>query len=266
MKTSDNMSGKVMVISGGSRGIGAKTAELYIKKGYRVYELSRNGGAEGGVHIRCDISSESDVAAAFAEIGAREESIDVLVCNAGFGISGAVEFTEIKEAKSQFDVNFFGNLSVIRNALPLMREKGGNIIAVSSVAAVFAIPYQSFYSATKAGINVLCQALANEVRPFGISVAAVMPGDIKTDFTSGRKKNEKGSEIYKSMKRSVAVMEKDEENGMPPEKVANLILKLGEKKKLRPLYTVGAKYKLFVFLAKLLPSSFYNRIVGKMYG
>lgn len=259
------MEKRVAVITGGSRGIGRATVDMLIKEGYTVYEMSRKGD-DNVVHITCDVSDVESVKKAFNEFRKFETRLDVLICNAGFGISGAVEFTDIKDAKSQFDVNFFGSFATIQQALPIMREqRSGNIIVTSSVAAVVAIPYQSFYSCTKVAINAMCQALANEVRPFGINVAAVMPGDIKTDFTEKRKKSMVGSDVYLSMEKSVAVMEKDEENGMPPESVARIIVKLAGKKKLKPLYTVGGKYKLVVFLVKLLPVGLYNKIVGKMY-
>lgn len=109
--------------------------------------------------------------------------------NAGFGISGAVEFTELAEAKKQFDVNFFGCFICSKNVIKYMRlQGGGRIVNLSSLAAPLAIPFQAFYSASKAAVNSLTLALANEVRPFNIKVCAVMPGDVKTGLPRQERK------------------------------------------------------------------------------
>ena len=164
------MPNKVAIITGASGGIGLATAALFAEKGYAVYGLSRKPYDSGPItHIPTDVTDASSVRAAVSTVIAGEGRIDVLVCNAGFGISGAIEFTEPSDAKRQFDVNFFGALHCIQAVLPQMRaQHSGCILCVSSVAAVLSIPFQSFYSAAKASINALCAALANEVRPYGI--------------------------------------------------------------------------------------------------
>jgi short-subunit dehydrogenase len=204
---------------------------------------------------------------AFEEIGRSESGIDLLVNNAGFGISGAAEFTGTEEAKRLFDVNFFGVLNCTKSAVPLMRRNGGGrIVNVSSVAAVFAIPFQSFYSASKAALNSLTLAVANELDAFGITVCAVMPGDTKTGFTASRVKSELGDDIYGGrISRSVAVMEDDERNGIPPGVVAESIYRIAVKKRVKPLYTLGVRYKILVALQKLLPVGFVNRVVAGLY-
>ena len=153
-----------------------------------------------------------------------------------------------------------------REALPyLRRTKGARIINLSSVAAPIAIPFQAFYSATKAAINSLSLALANEVRPFGISVSALMPGDVQTGFTGAREKNEEGAEHYGgTIHKAVSAMEKDELSGMRPEYIAGILYKISQKRRPRALYTAGAKYKLFVVLIKILPANLINRLVGKL--
>ena len=136
---------------------------------------------------------------------------------------------------------------------------------MSSVAAPIAIPFQTYYSASKAAINAFADALNNEVKPFGISVCAVMPGDIATGFTAAREKTVAGEDVYPKAASAVAKMEQDERNGMPPDAVAALILKLADKKRVSPLYTVGLSYKALVFLKRLFPVSFASKIVGGMY-
>ena len=258
---------KVVAITGASRGIGKEAAKLFAQKGWTVYNLSRSPAKEPGIiDIPTDITHEQAVQAAFDQIQKQSGQLDLLINNAGFGIAGAVEFTDIKAAQSQFDVNFFGTVSCIKAALPMLKESRGRIISISSAAAVFAIPFQAFYSATKASLNILSSALANELRPFGISVCALQLGDVKTDFTAARITSLEGDDVYNgAIGRSIQVMEKDEQNGMPAQTIARAIYKTANKRKVKPLYTIGAKYKLFVLLNKLLPNSFVNWLIGSIY-
>ncbi|MBR6408148.1 MAG: SDR family oxidoreductase [Clostridia bacterium] len=260
---------KTAVITGGSRGIGAAAAKLFREKGYRVFELSRSGQSRDGItHIDVDITNDGRVKEAFDGIIKQCQAIDVLVNNAGYGISGAVETTDIDAAKRQLDVNYFGMLRCIKQAVPNMRENGGgHIVNVSSVAGVLPVPYQSLYSASKSAVNALTLTLANEVKRFNIKVCAVMPGDTATGFTDNRLKNESGDDTYNgSISHAVKAMEKDERAGMRPEKIAGVIFKAACAKNPRPLYTVGGKYRLFTFLNKLLPAKAVNYIEGKLYG
>ena len=252
---------KTAIVTGGSSGIGKAAALMLCENGYTVYEFSRRGENYSSIfHITADVTNPASIAAAAAKVIEKEGRIDLLVNNAGFGISGPVEFTDSAE------VNFYGAFNCIQAVLPQMRaQASGRIINLSSVAAPIAIPYQSFYSAAKAAINSLTLALRNEVRPFGIQVCAVQPGDIRTGFTAARKKSHAGSHIYKSLDRAVAVMERDEQNGMAPEAVAKVILKAANARKCRALYTVGAQYKLFTLINKLLPATTVNWLVGKIY-
>ena len=259
---------RVCLLTGGSSGIGKATAERLAKDGFTVFELSRRGAdAEGIRHITVDVTDPSQVREAVRRVLEVEGRIDLLVNNAGFGISGAVEFTDPKDAFAQLDVNFFGALHCVQAVLPAMRaQKAGHIVFVSSVAAPIAIPFQAFYSATKAAINSLVLALRNEVKPFGIQVCAVMPGDVKTGFTAARKKSLAGEDVYgKALAHAVAVMEHDEQNGMPPACVANAIVRAANEKRPRALRTVGAQYRIFVFIAKILPATWTNALVGMIY-
>ncbi len=258
---------KTVVITGGSSGIGLAGAKYFIEKGWRVIELSRRGCDISEVkHISCDVADEASVEAAYKDALSYTESIDLLICNAGYGISGPVEATSIRDAKRQFDVNFFGAFSIAKTFIPALRKSKGRIIFISSAAAVFPIPFQSFYAASKAAVNSMACALRNELKPFGISVCALMPGDAKTGFTDARTPASDPEGIYgDKMIKSIAVMEKDERNGMSCEYVAGKIYKYAVKKHLKPTYTIGWKYKLFCLANKLLPFSLVNFIIYKMY-
>ena len=262
------MSEKVCIITGGTSGIGLATASAMRQKGYTVYELSRREkGVEGFCHIPTDVTDEAAVQRAMEQVLQREDHIDVLINNAGFGISGAVEFTGTQDAKRQFDVNFFSMVNMNRAVLPVMREAGrGRIVNISSVAGVIAIPFQAYYSASKAAINSYTMALANEVRPFGVSVCAVMPGDIRTGFTSAREKLHAGDDIYGGrIGRSVSGMERDELRGMAPETAGRYICSLATRRRVKPLYAIGLAYKFFCFLERILPVRPLSWLVGLLY-
>ena len=259
---------KVVIITGGSSGIGLCTAAALRDRGCKVYELSRRDSEVAGItHIKCDITDEAQIAAAVGQVMAENGRIDILINNAGFGISGAVEFTDTTDVRRLFDVNFFGMVRMNRAVLPLMREQGGGrIVNLSSVAAPVPIPFQTYYSAGKAAVNSYTMALSNEVKPFGITVCAVMPGDIKTGFTAARQKSIVGDDIYGGrITRSVAGMEKDERTGMDPAKAGAFIASVALKNSRKPLYTIGIAYKGAVFLTKVLPARWLNALIGQLY-
>lgn len=259
---------KVVIITGGSSGIGLCTAAALRDRGCKVYELSRRDSEVTGItHIKCDVTDEAQVAAAVGQVMAESGRIDILINNAGFGISGAVEFTDTAEAQRLFDVNFFGMVRMNHAVLPLMRQQGGGrIVNLSSVAAPVPIPFQTYYSAGKAAVNSYTMALSNEVKPFGITVCAVMPGDIKTGFTAARQKSIVGDDIYGGrITRSVAGMEKDEQTGMDPAEAGAFIASVALKNSRKPLYTIGIAYKGAVFLTKILPARWLNALIGQLY-
>jgi short-subunit dehydrogenase len=259
---------KVIVITGASSGIGLSIAQYLCSKGHKVYGISRTKVHEKNIKsIQADVTNEDQLIEAYQEIFDIEGRIDVLINNAGMGISGSIEDTSQADASYLMNVNFMGIFNSTKIMLPFMRESGGGkIFNMSSVAAKLSIPFQAFYSSSKAAINSFSEALANEVAPFKIQVCSIMPGDIKTGFTKNRKKNDIDNPVYgERVEKSVSVMEKDEQNGMDPEIAAKVIHKMILKKRI-PLYkTIGFKYKVMVFLAKLLPAKLVNHIVGSIY-
>lgn len=259
--------GRVAVVTGGSSGIGLCTARSLKEKGCIVYELSRHEGTEEFFHITADVTDEAQVSHAIAQVLEKEGRIDLLVNCAGFGISGATEFTETQDAKRQMDVNFFGMVHVNKAVLPVMRkQRSGRIINISSVAAPIPIPFQTYYSASKAAISSYTCATANEVAPFGISMCAILPGDTSTGFTKARKKSVEGDDVYEGrISRSVKVMEHDEMNGTDPSVTGAYIAKIAFKKNVKPYYAVGLKNKMFCLIMKLLPIGLSNKLVGMIY-
>lgn len=268
MSKKDTKQQKVAIISGASSGIGLKTAEYFADRGYIVYNFSRRAVQNKKIKsISCDITDEEQVKNAVAQVIKEQNKIDILINNAGFGISGSSENQPIEQVKSLFNVNFSGAVNLTSNVLPVMRkQKAGKIINTGSVAGVFPIPFQSFYSATKAAIDIWAKALSMEVKPFGIQVCTVLVGDTKTDFTGKREKNVEAGTVYEEvLQKSIAKMERDEQNGKDPVSVSKVMFKLAECKKMPPNKVVGFSYKLLVFLNKILPTKFMLWVLSKLY-
>jgi NAD(P)-dependent dehydrogenase (short-subunit alcohol dehydrogenase family) len=261
--------GKVVFITGASKGIGLETAKLLAEKGYKVYGGARSDfNAKGVTSVKLDVTDTDSVANAVKYITDKEGGIDILINNAGMGISDAIENTPEEQSKYIFEVNFFGPFRLIKHCLPYLRKSGGKIINISSVAAALCIPFQAFYSCSKAALDALAFALIPEVKPFGITVTNVLPGDTKTSFTAARQKSYSDNDaVYgERIKKSIQVMEKDEQNGMPAIKVSDVILRCINKKSPPVYVAVGFKYKLFMLLNKILPKKFVIYVIGKLYG
>ena len=258
---------KTLLLSGGSSGIGKATADLFSSRGWKVFELSRHGVSHDNVrHIDCDVTDEQSVRKAVQIALAETDRLDVVIANAGFGISGTIEFTATEDVHHQFDVNFFGALHLAQVVLPQLRQQhGGTIIFTSSVAAILSVPYQAFYSASKAAINAMALALQNEVRQFGIHVAVLMPGDVQTGFTAARNKSEEGETIYTTAHKAVATMEHDEQHGLAPLQMAKCFWRIANKHNPAPQYIGGGSYQLLCFLDRLLPKRLVNWIEYKVY-
>ncbi len=265
----------IVVISGASSGIGLDAATHFAQNGHTVYALSRSGKVRAGStppaaeldirHLKVDVTNAEAVKQAVALIEAEHGVIDVVIANAGYGISGSFEEHTEAEWKQQIDVNLFGVIHLVQAVLPNMREhKAGKIIITSSLAGKIAIPYQSYYSASKAALNSLCLALQNEVHQFGITCVALMLGDISTQFTAQREKT--FSNFYPKLNASIAKVEKDEQSGQSSKAVAERMYKIATGASSQaPLQTLGASYQFVTFLAHVLPSRASNFLVRKLY-
>ena len=164
-------------------------------------------------------------------------------------------------------MNLFGTANMVNAVIPAMRRQGsGRIVNTGSVAGFVPIPFQAWYSASKAAVQSYTMAMANELRPFGITLAAVLPGDTKTGFTAARNKINDRSNLYQGrIERSVARMEHDEQNGVPAKTVGRLIARVALKKQVKPLYIPGFSYNLVNVLIRILPSGLANRLIGLLY-
>lgn len=271
------MKKSVVLITGATSGIGKATAELFCANGYTVYGTGRkispdaealNCQAGSITMLPLDVTDNTSVDKCVDEIIRREGKIDILINNAGFGIAGAVEETDVEQMHAQLETNLFGVHRMCKKVLPVMRSSGsGRIINISSVAGFVAIPYQAFYSVSKYGVEAYSRALRGEVEQFGVKVSLIQPGDTKTGFTAERiTVADKQSNAYTAkMNSSVNRMAHDEQNGCSPEKIAKVILKTAKSKRPPVSKTVGLQYKLIKIATKLLPERIVSAAIKKLY-
>lgn len=251
------LTGKVAVVTGASSGIGEATALALAERGASVVlaarasekleEMERGISARGGraLSIRTDVSDPSSVEAMIERTVGEFGAIDILINNAGLGLSGRVAELRAEDLRYVFEVNVVGPLNCIQSALPHMRE-GGRIINVSSVVGKRSIPKVGAYSASKFALNALSDALRVEIARRGISVTSVYPGTTRTPFrdNSRRTKDEKRGWRPK---------------GVTPDVVAGKIARAAEKGP-RDVY-ITLKDRLFVAAVTLLPG-LTDRVLG----
>ena len=262
---------KVIVISGASSGIGKEAANYFHKQGHTVIGLSRSYPKDKYEfkYVLGDLGDGKSIEKAVEDIKSLTDHVDVLVNCAGIGISGAVEHTALEEVKKIFDVNVTGQFYITKLLIGLIRKsEHGKIINIGSVAGELTIPFQTFYSMSKAAIHRFTEGLKMELKPLGIDVCSVLPGDTKTGFTDNRYQPQVvEDELYKDrIKRSIQKMEHDEQSGMSPMSVVKVIDKLIKRRRMPSHVTVGFSYKTLVFLGKILPKRLVNWIIYKMYG
>lgn len=257
---------KVVVVTGASSGIGLATARRLASKGYKVYGLARRPFSDELFEcLQADVNDLPSVEAVLQSVYEREGHIDAVVNNAGMGIAGAVEYAEPKSIQRIFDTNLTSLVKISSVAVKYLKETKGNLVNIGSVAGELPIPFQSCYSATKAGVLSFSLALDGELRRFGVKVTVVQPGDTKTGFTAARV-IEGGEEGYGGkIGRSIRRMEHDEQNGKSPDTVAKAVERALKKRRPPLKITVGGQYKFFVGLKKLLPTRFVNFILRKLY-
>ena len=279
MKT---IKGKIILITGASSGIGKACAQAFQAKGAKVFGTTRNlkkhidsldtvKNNDNFEMIQLDVVSCDSVKNAVEYVINKEGRIDILINNAGFSLSGAVEDVSVEDAKKQFETNFFGAMRMINETLPLMRkQEEGLIINISSVAGFISIPFQSLYSASKYALEALIESLRIEVKPFGISTVLIEPGDVNTGFTTARViSNNSSKDISPYKKRfinSIDSMALNEKTAPGPQKVAKTIVKVSEMKNPPLRMQIGFQYKFVYFLKRILPERIREFFVAKLYG
>lgn len=183
---------KIWFVTGASQGLGLTLVKRLLREGHHVAATSRKQASlvqavgttsSAFLPLQVDLSDEASVLQGIEQTISTFGRLDVVVNNAGYGIGGSIEELTDAETRQAFDVNVFGGLNVIRQALPYMRKaKAGHILNISSIAGITPATGWAIYAATKFAVEGLSEALAQDVAPFGIKVTAVAPGAFRTNF------------------------------------------------------------------------------------
>lgn len=262
--------GKIALVIGASSGVGKACANYLANNGYIVYGTSRKAtfeiNSEKIQMIPLDVTSDLSIKKAIDFIIEKEGAINVLINCPGYGLTGSVEDISTLEAKEIFNTNFFGIMEVIRNVLPNMRrEQVGLIVNISSVAGFISIPYQSMYSASKYALEAMTEALRIEVKPFGIKVSMIAPGDMKTNFKRVTAKNALDSCYQDRCEKAVNSMITSEKKGPEAIVVVKELKKILKQKNPSIRRIVGWQYKLVGLLKRLLPAKIVEFVITKIY-
>jgi NAD(P)-dependent dehydrogenase (short-subunit alcohol dehydrogenase family) len=235
----------VAVVTGSSSGIGFETSLLLARNGFFTYATMRNLGKSNKIielkqkeklHLevlKLDVADDKSVKEAIEKIANEQETIDVLVNNAGYGLLGPLEELSIEEFKEQFEANVFGVIRVTQSVLPIMRmQRHGTIVNISSVAGRMGFPLTPAYVSSKFALEGLSESMAYELEHFGIKVILIEPGVIKTNFDNNLKigknvsttTNDYCSPYAEITEKRIAAFKPRFKNGSSPIEVAKVIL------------------------------------------
>ena len=259
---------KTAVVTGASSGIGLETAKALQAAGYRVFGTSRRASpaVNGGMAtIVCDVTDERSVTEMVETVFGETGRIDLLVNNAGFGISGAAEESSVSQAQAMFDVNLFGVIRTTRAVLPLMRaQKGGRIINVSSVQGLIPAPYMALYGASKHAVEGYSESLDHEVRGQGIRIVLVEPAFTRTAFDRNLVRPDAPLGIYEAERagrdRFLSEVMKSAD---APEVVAKVIVEAATATSPKRRYTAGPKARQVSLLRRFVPATAFDKSFRK---
>lgn len=267
------MERKVILITGGSSGIG-KSIGIYLKsKGFRVYgttrDLKKHTDFSSFELLELDVRNPDSVQNTLQQLIDKEGRLDVLINNAGIGITGPIEETPHDEIVKAFDTNFHGPLHMIKAVLPQMRkQQTGLIINITSIAGYMGLPYRGIYSATKGAMALITEALRMEIKDFGIHMATLAPGDFATNIAAGRYHApiEESSPYQKPYSNTLQMINDDVDNAGNPIAVAEKVFKIIKTNRPKIHYKVGVFMQRFsLVLKKILPDKVYEKLLLNHY-
>lgn len=267
---------KTVLITGASTGIGRETAKYFQQNGWNVAATMRSPQNEKELiklqNVICpklDVTDEKSITLAIENTIREFSTIDVIVNNAGYSLTGVFEAATIEQLHYQYDVNVFGIMNVIRAILPHFRKrKSGTIVNVSSVGGKMTMPLYSMYNSTKWAVSGFSEALQYELRPFNIKVKIVEPGGVITDFYDRSMKHTKKdglADYDKYVQKVYAVNNRFASRGNKPIKTAKVIYKTANDNNWKQYYPSGVDAKVFLTLRKYFPLSWFNCVVRKTY-
>ncbi len=264
---------KVVLITGASSGIGKSIGVFLSKKGYKVYGTARNPknypNHKEFPLLALDVTDQTSIRLCVSELRELEGRVDVLVNNAGMGITGALEETPLNEIDRVMDTNFKGPMRVINAVVPSMRfNKSGLIINITSVAGYMGLPYRGVYSATKSAFEMITEAYRMELKAFGIQMCALAPGDFETNIAAGRfhTKVDEKSPYHPQYRDVLKQMDDHVKGGKDPVAVARKVEKIINTENPKVHYVVGSPLQKFsLILKKILPSKTYELMLMNHY-
>lgn len=263
---------KVVLITGGSSGIGKSIGEFLLSKGYDVYGTSRNPERYASSKIKLvalDVADVTSIKNAVQSILQSSGRIDVLINNAGAGITGPMEEIPDEEIKRNFETNLFGPINVIKSVLPQMRKQNsGLVINITSIAGYMGLPYRGIYSASKGALELITEAFRMEIKDFNIHMTNVAPGDFATNIAAGRYHAPviHGSPYEVKYGSVLRAIDEDVNKGNNPDLVAKVIYKIINTSNPKIHYKVGAFMQKFsVVLKRLLPDKVYEKLLLNHY-
>ena len=264
---------KVVLITGGSSGIGKAVGIFLTEKGFTVYGTSRNPSRIKETLpfqlVALDVSDATTVSNAVKTVIDKEGRLDILINNAGVGITGPIEETPDSEIKNAFQTNVFGPIDVIKAVLPQMRkQRSGLIINVTSIAGYMGLPYRGVYSATKGALELITEAFRMEIKDFNIQMTNVAPGDFATNIASGRFHAPllEESPYKEPYGNTLDLMNEHVDEGDDPVLVAKVIYKIIQTPKPKIHYKVGAFLQKFsTKLKNILPDKVYEKMLLNHY-
>jgi NAD(P)-dependent dehydrogenase (short-subunit alcohol dehydrogenase family) len=273
---------KAVLITGCSSGIGWATAERLVDVGWKVYATARNVEKIAPLEQRgcqllpLDVTDEDSMRSAVDEVERREGAVGVLVNNAGYSQSGAVEAVPMEKVRRQFETNVFGLARMCQLVLPGMRRQGyGRIVNVSSMGGKLTFPGGGYYHATKHAVEALSDALRFEVEGFGVKVSVIEPGLIRTGFADtalGSMDDLDGEDPYAGFDESVARTTAENYERGPisklgggSEAVAEAIEQAISARSPKSRYAVTPSAHLFLRLRRLLPDRAWDAVLRTTY-
>ncbi len=257
---------KTLFIVGGSSGIGYETCSLFLKAGYRVINVSRSPCSLDGVeNIPCDITVREKLDEVLSAV--KTERIDCFVYSAGFSMAAPLEYVLEGDYRYLFEVNFFAYLHCLQTLIPSLRRSNGVATAVSSLAAVAPVPFDCYYTASKAALNAFTETLNYELEQDGIRVYSVMPCGTKTDFTKKRKIYPPASVDGYSHKMTLATdkLAKTEQNGSSAASVAKTVFLACTQPPRTSVLSAPLSSKFVRFFVKLLPLRLKQALIKYFY-
>lgn len=247
------MKDKIIVITGATRGIGLALKEK-LSGTNTVVTMSRSETPDGKTAFKADVGNRAEVKEVFDSIGSLYGRIDILINNAGYGLSGATELLPEAEVRRITDTNFLGALWCCQCALPYM-EKGAKIANISSLSGLCPMPFRTMYNSTKAALSMLSYSLNVELRPIGIDCTVFLLGAVKTDFSKNRTLLSATDARYGEAVKNVDdfVYKKRNKGKLSLEYLTDFIVKKLKKKRIKPRYVVGLPYRLAYVICVFFP-------------